>query len=128
MTGDQNLLVNFQDHPTGYVNFGDGMKGEIKGTRKIHGTKFPNIEGVLFVKGLTSNLINISQLCDQGFNVNFTKAEYIITNKKGEVTMKGIRNKDNSYLWIPLETNHNNCVEVKQSVCKNSLKDKTSLK
>ena len=74
------------------------MKGEIKGIGKIHSSKFPKIEGVLLVKGLTSNLISISQLCDQGFNVNFRKAECIITNNNSEVTMKGIRNKDNGYL------------------------------
>src|ERR1051325_1644401 len=100
------------------------MKGEIKGTGKIQMSKLPNIEEVFLVKGLTSNLINISQLCDQGFNVNFTKDECIITNKDGEVTMKGRRNNDNCYLWVPLETN----LKDKQFVGKNSLKNNTSLK
>ena len=55
--------------------------------------------------------------------MNFTKAECIITNKNGEVTMKGIRNKDNYCLWVTLETN----LKDKQSVDKNSLKGNTCL-
>jgi len=35
----------------------------------------PRLVNVLLVKGLTANLISISQLCDQGLEVNFTKLE-----------------------------------------------------
>ena len=51
-------------------------------------------------------MISISQLCDQGLEVNFSKPEYQITDKKGEVLMKGTRYKDNCYLWVSQEEAH----------------------
>lgn len=45
---------------------------------------------MLLVKGLTANLIRISQLCDQGLKVNFTKSECLVTNENGEVIVKGV--------------------------------------
>jgi hypothetical protein len=56
---------------------------------------------VLLVKRLTANLIIISQLCDQGLKVNFTKSECLVTNDKDDVLMRGVRSKDNCYLWVP---------------------------
>src|ERR1051325_5014563 len=100
MTGVKNILVDIRFHSTSYVTFGDGAKGEIKGVGKLDCPGIPNLENVLLVKGLTANLISISQLCDQGFKVNFKKSECIVTNKKGEVVMKGVRSKDNCYLQI----------------------------
>ena len=61
------------------------------------------MDRVLFVKGLTANLISISQLCDQGLKVNFTKSECLVTNEENAVVMKGTRSKDNCYLWNSLE-------------------------
>jgi len=58
---------------------------------------------VLLVKGLTANLISISQLCDLGLQVNFTKPECQISDEKGEVLMRGTRSKDNCYLWVSQE-------------------------
>jgi hypothetical protein len=100
MTGSKNLLVDLQSHVTSYVNFGDGAKGEIKGIGKLNCSGVPNLDNVLLVKGLTTNLISISQLCDQGLNVNFTKTECLVTNAKNEVIMRGVRSKDNCYMWI----------------------------
>ncbi|XP_050881216.1 uncharacterized protein LOC127084755 [Lathyrus oleraceus] len=81
MTGNKNLLTGLHPHATIYVTFGDGAKGEIKGIGKINCPGVPNLDNVLLVKGLTANLISISQLCDQGLTVNFTKTECLITNK-----------------------------------------------
>jgi hypothetical protein len=55
------------------------------------------------VKGLTANLISISQLCDQGLSVNFSKTECQIRYVKGKVSLKGTRSKDNCYLWVSQE-------------------------
>jgi len=62
------------------------------------------------VKGLTPDLISISQLCDQGLKVNFTKLKWLVTYEHSEVIMKGTRSKDNCYSWIPKEI-------VKSSTC-----------
>src|ERR1051325_4759182 len=105
MTGIKNLLNDVRPHTTSYVTFGDGAKGEIKGVGNLDCPGVPNLNEVLLVKGLTANLISISQLCDSGFKVNFTKSECIVSNEKQEVVMRGVRSKDNCYLWEPENTN-----------------------
>jgi hypothetical protein len=99
MTGNIDLITDLHPHAISYVTFGDGAKGEIKGIGKLDCPGVPKLDKVLLVKGLTANLISISQLCDQGLNVNFTKTECLITNKESEVIMKGVRTKDNCYMW-----------------------------
>ena len=99
------MLTDIKSHTTSYITFGDGAKGEIKGVGKLECSGVPKLDDVLHVKGLTTNLISISQLYDQGFKVNFTKEECLICNEKNEVIMKGIRSKDNYYLWVPQELN-----------------------
>ena len=73
MTGVKKFLVDTKTHNTDYVTFGDDSKGEIKCVGKVDYPGQPSLDKVMFVKGLTTNLISISQLCDQGFKVNFTK-------------------------------------------------------
>ncbi|KAI5401540.1 hypothetical protein KIW84_066132 [Lathyrus oleraceus] len=65
MTGNQDLLTDLHHHTISHVTFGDGAKGEIKGTGKLDCLGVPKLDKVLLVKGLTTNLISISQLCDQ---------------------------------------------------------------
>lgn len=103
MTSVKKFLVGIKPHSTSYVTFGDGSKGEIKGVGKLDYTRLPSLDNVLFVKGITTNLISISQICDQGLKVNFNKSECFITNENNEVVMKGARSKDNCYLWTPPE-------------------------
>src|SRR4051812_27268827 len=98
MTGVQKLLVNITYHRTSAIRFSDGFKGEIKGVGKLMCVGSPNLEDVLLVKGLSSNLINISQLGDQGLLVSFSKLECLVKDEKGVILMKGIRSKDNYYL------------------------------
>jgi len=74
MTEVKKYWVDIKSYSTSFVMFGDGAKGDIKGVGKLVCTGFPRLDGVLRVKGLTSNLISISQLCDQGLKVNFTKS------------------------------------------------------
>ena len=61
---------------------------------------------MLLVEGLTANLINISQICDQGMNVNSNQSECIISSKIQEVLMKGTRSNGNCYLWISQNKSH----------------------
>src|ERR1043165_1241572 len=118
MTGIKNLLSDIKPHTTSYVTFGDGARGEIKGVGKLDCPGVPNLNEVLLVNGLTANLINISQLCDLGFKVNFTKSECLVTNEKQEVIMRGVRSKDNCYLWESVNTNFS-------SVCSTAKTEKT---
>lgn len=80
MKGVKKFLENIKSYSTGYVTFGDGDKGEIKGFGRLACTGLPSLDNVLLVNGLTDNLIDISQLCDEGLKVNFIKSECLVTN------------------------------------------------
>jgi hypothetical protein len=99
MTGNSDLITDLHPHDLSYVTFGDGAKGEIKGIGKLECPGAPKLDNILLVKGLTSNLISISQLGDQGLSIIFTKTECLIMNKDSEVIMKGIRTNNNCYMW-----------------------------
>lgn len=73
MIGDKQVLVDLRSCADEYVTFGDEERGKVlgKGTLNVFG--FPKIIDVMFVEGLKANLINISQLCDQGLFVKFYK-------------------------------------------------------
>lgn len=81
MTSVKKFLVNIKSDSTSYVTSRDGSNGEIKGIGKLDYLGSPSLDDVLFVKGLTVNLISISQLCDQGLKVNFNKSECMVMNE-----------------------------------------------
>ncbi|XP_050877033.1 uncharacterized protein LOC127080775 [Lathyrus oleraceus] len=98
MTGVHKYLVDLKSHPTSFIKFSDVIKGEIKGVGKLTYDGSPSLEYVLLVKGLTANLIRISQLYDQRLFVNFSKSKCLVKDKKDDVMMKGIRSKGNCYM------------------------------
>ena len=59
------------------VSFGGKDKGKIIKIGKVR----DSIDDVLLVKGLTHNLISISQLCDKGYQVIFKKSHCAISKK-----------------------------------------------
>ena len=83
MTGVDQYLEDVRPYATNYVIFGDGAKGKIVGVGNLIKQGLPRHDDVLLVKGLTANLISISQLCDLGLQVNFTKPECHISYEKG---------------------------------------------
>jgi hypothetical protein len=100
MTGENIFFKDIRPCNDGCVVFGDGSKGRVQGIGNICSDELPKLENVFLVKGLVSNLISISQLCDQGMEVKFNKTEWLVTNQKGEVSMRGIRSKNNCYKWV----------------------------
>ena len=81
MTGDINKFSNLALKAKGYVTYGDNNKGRILGIGKVGAPPFTSIEDVLYVEGLKHNLLSISQLCDKGFKIKFTKDEFLIKMK-----------------------------------------------
>src|ERR1051325_581713 len=73
MTGDISLFFDFVAKKKGFVTYGDNIKGEILGKGSVGNPSSTTISGVLLVDGLKHNLISISQLCDKGYNVSFSK-------------------------------------------------------
>jgi hypothetical protein len=103
MTGNDSYFEYIRPYEKGYVTFSDNGKGEIRGKGKLISNKLPKLDNVLFFEGLFSNLISVSQLCDQGQEVSFNKLGCRVTNEEGLVLMKGSRTKNNCYKWIPEE-------------------------
>lgn len=112
MTDVKKFLENIKSYYVGYVTFRYGAKGEIKGVGRLACIRLPSLDNVLLVKGMTTNLISISQLCYEGVKVNFTKSECLVTNEKNEFLMRGVRSKDNCYLWSSKETNYASTCQI----------------
>ncbi|XP_073024227.1 uncharacterized protein [Primulina eburnea] len=73
MTGSKDHLIDYVELRSGHVTYGGGAKGRIAGKGTLNVDGLPNLHNVLYVEGLNSNLISISQLCDDGLNVKFDK-------------------------------------------------------
>ncbi|WJX46324.1 hypothetical protein P8452_33139 [Trifolium repens] len=71
MTGDRKNFLTFEEKEGGSVTFGNNEKAQIKGKGTIGKVGSAKIENVHYVEGLKHNLISISQLCDNGFEVIF---------------------------------------------------------
>lgn len=80
-----------------HVTFGDGAKGRILAKENIMNTNLSRLEDVRYVEGLTANVTSVSQLCNQGYTVNFSKDECIVTDNNNIVLSKGTRQIDNCY-------------------------------
>src|ERR1044072_5352945 len=120
MTGIKSYLTDLKAYTTSYVTFGDGAKGRIRGIGKLARTGSPALDDALLVEGLTTNLISIRQLCDQGLEVRFSKEEYLVTGENQKMIMRGTRSKDNCYMWLSQE-------ECKVSRCLLTKEDEVKL-
>ena len=81
----------------GVVGFGGNQKGKIIGSGTIGNGKLPSITNVLLVDGLMHNLLSISQLSDNGYDIIFNqKSCEVISQKDGTVLFNGKR-KNNIY-------------------------------
>ena len=100
ITGKNCHIENIRPCEKGYVTFGDGGKGKICGIGNLISNGLPNLENVFLVEGICTNLISITQLCDQGMEAIFDIFGCKITDEKGEVIMRGMRTKNNCYKWI----------------------------
>ena len=64
----------------GNVKFGSNQSGKIIGTGTI-GNSSISINNVWLVDGLEHNLLSISQLCDNGYDVMFGNTNCTVINK-----------------------------------------------
>ena len=101
MTGNKTFFDDIKPYTPSCVIYGDGIKGKVEGIGDLICSEHPKIDDVLLVEGLTINLISISQLCDQGLKVNFTKSDCYVFNNEREVLLRGVRTENNCYLCTP---------------------------
>lgn len=97
MTGSRNCLVDYIEQCGGTVTYGDGAKGRIIGLGTLNVESLPKLHNVLHVEVLNSNLISISQLCDDDLHVKFDKNSCQVFDKANICVMTGIRSGDNCY-------------------------------
>ena len=97
MTGDSTLLTEFVERAGPSITFGDDSKGYTMGYGLISKENVI-IETVALVEGLKHNLLSISQLCDKGNEVWFTKEACVVSDKTtGNILLTGNR-KGNVYV------------------------------
>ena len=97
MTGRRHMFQSLEFNPGGQVGFGGDQRGKIIGSGTVGNGNLPSISNVLLVDGLMHNLLSISQLSDNGydiiFNQNLCKA---VSQKDGTILFNGKR-KNNIY-------------------------------
>lgn len=100
MTCEKSYLEELHPYSNSYVIFSNVARGRIKCICKLVSWGLPYLDDVLLVEGFIANLISISQICDQGLNVNFKKSKCIVSSKGQKVLMKVTISKDNYYSWV----------------------------
>ncbi|XP_010445974.1 PREDICTED: uncharacterized protein LOC104728727 [Camelina sativa] len=95
MTGALKNWSHIEDVAAGRVTFGDGGKGTIRGKGATSGDTQPQMNDVFLVDGLKANLISVSQLCDEGLDVTFTKKDCKAVDQQGSVKLRGKRSGNN---------------------------------
>ena len=97
MIGNAAFFSELSECKAGSVVFGDGGKGKIieKGTNDH--PDLPFLLDVRLMQGLSANLISISQLCDQGYQVSFSKDRCNVLNSQNNVFLSGTRMSYNCY-------------------------------
>ncbi|CAL9026178.1 unnamed protein product [Prunus brigantina] len=82
----------------GTVTFGGDHRSQVVGKGTVCIPGLPELKNVRFVEGLTSNLISVSQLCDDGIvEVRFSKHGCKIIGKGGNEIVRVARSRDNCY-------------------------------
>ncbi|XP_022870860.1 uncharacterized protein LOC111390104 [Olea europaea var. sylvestris] len=99
--GNKGLFSTFDGCNDGVVTFGDGAMAPILGKGSITIYGLPTISNVLYVEGLKSNLLSISQICDDDYEVSFVQKRCTIYNPSGGVVLEGVRTSDNCYGVLP---------------------------
>ncbi|XP_022007764.1 uncharacterized protein LOC110907040 [Helianthus annuus] len=74
MTGDKRLLTYFEETNGAYVNFAGAKGGKITVQGKVTNRKIM-LDKVNYVELFKHNLMSVSQVCDNGYSVHFTKFE-----------------------------------------------------
>ncbi|GAA0161779.1 hypothetical protein LIER_18015 [Lithospermum erythrorhizon] len=86
MTGNRANLTSIKEVKTDFVTFGGGEKGKIIGKGALNVEGLPNLEEFLLVEGLTTNLISIGQLCDNGRSIAGRKYVFVCVDNFSRYT------------------------------------------
>ena len=98
MTGNKVLFTYLENYNGGSIRFGDGGKAKVIGKCTVSIPGMIKLKNVYLVDGLKTNLLSISQLCDNNHEVPFSANECIIVDKKEKTVLHGKRNPHNCYV------------------------------
>src|ERR1044072_9414438 len=88
MTGEKHLFQELELKAGGVVGFGGNQKDKIIGSGTIGYAKSSSIKNILLVEGLMHNLLSISQLADNGYDVLFNqKSSKVVSQKDGSILL-----------------------------------------
>lgn len=100
MTSDIKLLFELIDHHGPRITFGDDSESKTMGMgNNIH----EYYKCVLLVENLCYNLININQICDNWYIVEFHKHMCTIKNCSGNVTSNSKDTETDQHEKLPLD-------------------------
>src|SRR3954465_14737860 len=92
MTGRRSTFQDLVLKPVGEVKFRGDQKGKIIGSGTISLGNSPSITNVFLVEGLKHNLLSISQLSDNGYDIIFNqKSCKVVSQKDGSILFTGKR-------------------------------------
>ncbi|XP_062102828.1 uncharacterized protein LOC133812992 [Humulus lupulus] len=104
--GDKDFLVNIRPMQCGEVTFGNGLAGNVIGMGTLNFEGLPRLKNVMLVEGLRVNLLSVSQICDQGYTVNFDSNRCYVVNDQDEIILQGFGSNDNCYTLTTYATCH----------------------
>src|SRR4051812_44979254 len=92
MTGRKSIIQSLELKSGGDVRFGGNQKGKIISSGTIGNINSPSITNVLLVEGFPHNLLSISQLSDNGYDIIFNqKSCKAFSQKYGSILFIGKR-------------------------------------
>ena len=100
MTGDKEKLQSYSAlEKERKVSFGNDTPALIKGKGYVLLKEKVKAGNVMYVDGLTHNLLSVSQMCDQGNEVVFLSNGCIVCElDTGETVIRGIRTPNDLYI------------------------------
>lgn len=100
MTGEASVFIMFDHKENAHVTYEENTRGKILGESVAWNPSPVNIEGILLVKGLKHNLLNVSKLCIKGNSIVFdTMSRLVEHNESKSLVFKGSR-VDNIFFLI----------------------------
>jgi len=80
MSGDASKFINLKMRQEGFMTYGDNNRGRILGRGDVGSHDSTIIKDVLLVDRLKHDLISISQLCGEAYEVTFKPDLCLISN------------------------------------------------
>ena len=79
------------------MGFGGNQRGKIIGSGTVGNGNLPSLSNVLLVDGLMHNLLSISQLSDNGYDIIFNQNSGKAISQKDETILFNGKRKNNIY-------------------------------